>query len=196
MARKHRICAPGLTYHAMSRCIENSEKMKSDKVKNIIVEVINMALDKYSFEFINYSILNNHFHFTIRTVERGETISRIMQYIKSLIARKYNKMMNRIGPLWNERFKDRIVEHSDNPPKSLFTLIWYQAFNAVRKGHVLDPRHYRYSSINAYLDENYQSPIKITLHPYFMALGNSFTERVKKFLVYEEMYRKRIDLIM
>jgi putative transposase len=170
MARKPRICAPGLTYHAMSRCIENTDKMKSTIVKDMVEDVINTALEKYSFEFISYSVLDNHFHFTIRTLKDGGTISRIMQYIKSRIAMRYNKMMNRIGPFWNERFKDKIIEFADKPEAYLFFLIWYQAFNAVRKGYVFDPRKYRYSSINAYLDENYESPVKITLHPYFTLL--------------------------
>lgn len=195
MARKPRICAPGLTYHVMSRCIENTDKMKSTIVKDMVEDVINAALEKYSFEFISYSILDNHFHFTIRTLKDGGTISRIMQYIKSRIAMRYNKMMNRIGPFWNERFKDKIIEFSDKPEPYLFFLIWYQAFNAVRKGYVADPRKYRYSSINAYLDENYKSPIKITLHPYFTALGSSFGECVSKFLEYEDMYRKRMSFM-
>lgn len=196
MARKLRICAPGLTYHVMSRCIESSEKMKRDSVKNIMEEVINMALSKYAFEFISYTILSNHFHFTIKTVENGATISRIMQYIKARVAQRYNKMMNRIGPFWNERFKDIIIEHSDDPESHFFNNLWYQAFNSVRKGYVSDPRKYRYSSINAYLDENYQSTIKITLHPFFLALGDTFSERVKKFLVYEERYRKRMAFLV
>ncbi len=196
MARKLRICAPGLTYHVMSRCIESSEKMKRDSVKNIMEEVINMALSKYEFEFVSYTILSNHFHFTIKTVENGATISRIMQYIKARVAQRYNKMMNRTGPFWNERFKDIIIEHSDDPESHFFNHLWYQAFNSVRKGYVSDPRKYRYSSINAYLDENYQSPIKITLHPFFLALGDTFSERVKKFLLYEERYRKRMALML
>jgi len=46
----------------------------------------------------------------------------------------------------------------------------------------------------AYLDENHISPVKITLHKYFMKLGNTFKERVEKFLEYEQAYRKRLSL--
>jgi hypothetical protein len=60
---------------------------------------------------------------------------------------------------------------------------------------VRDPRKSKYGSINVYLDENYTSPVKITLHKYFLELGNSFKERVKKFLYYEDAHRKRLSIV-
>jgi len=192
MPRKPRTCLSDVTYHTISRCIEKRELMKPDVMKNLMLVVLNQALDKYSFELIAYTIMDNHFHFYIRTNKDGETISRIMQYIKSQYARRFNKLTARIGPFWNERFKDTIIEISKNPITLFFYILFYIFYNPVRRKIVSDPRHYTYSSINTYLHEDYISPVKISLHPYFIKLGNNFQDRVSKFIVLEEMFVKRI----
>ena len=66
--------------------------MKPKIMKNLMIIVLNQALQKYSFQLIAYTIMDNHFHFYIKTTQDGETISRIMQYIKSQYARRFNHM--------------------------------------------------------------------------------------------------------
>jgi len=161
-------------------------------VKELMMDVLKLALEKYDFKLIGYTIMDNHFHFCIKTTMNGETISRIMQFIKSQFARRYNRMMKRIGPFWNERFSDTIVESCLNPVKYFFFLIIYLAFNPVRSKIVRDPRNYVFSSIKCYLDKTYESPVRITLHEFFIQLGDTFEERVHELLAYEDMYRKRI----
>lgn len=192
MSRDLRTCMPEITYHTMSRCIETRHLMRPNIMKNLMLLVLKQALEKYNFQLVAYTIMDNHFHFFIRTVQDGETISRIMQYIKSQYARRFNKMTGRTGPFWNERFKDTIIEFSKDPERLFFIILLYIFYNPVRSKQVQDPRLYSYGCINAYLDEQYKSPIKITLHSYFISLGSTFKERVNKFLEYEEMYRKRL----
>ncbi len=194
MSNKPRNCTPGLTYHTMSRCIELNSLMKEDIIKDMAMDAIKRTQEKYKFKFIAYKLMDTHFHFVIQTVEGGESISRIMQYIKARIAEGYNKFMNRTGPFWNERFTDIIVEEQKNPAKYLLWLLWYLGFNAVKAGICRDPRDYKYSSIKHYLVEDIKSTVKITRHQYFEELGTTFAERVKQFLYYEEAYRKRITL--
>lgn len=192
MPRPTRIHMPEATHHARSRCIEKKPLMRSKKMKDLMIDVLNLTLDKYEFELIGYTIMDNHFHFYIRIVPGGENISVIMQFIKSQFARRYNRLMNRTGPFWNERFKDTITELTNNPKITFFNTLIYLGYNPVRSGYVKDPRQYVYSSINSYLDENYISPVKITLHNFFLELGNTFKECANQLLVFEDMYRKRI----
>jgi len=195
MARPLRNCLENVTYHIMSRCIETRDLMNSDFIKEIMIEVLKLAEAKYKFKLISYVIMDNHFHFIIKTVPNEASISRIMQYIKARFAERYNKLMKRTGPVWNERFKDTIIEHSENPVVYLNWLLWYLAFNPVRKNIVADPRDYKYGSINAYLDNNYEPQVRITLHELFLNLGETVIERFKKFTYYEEAYRKRLAII-
>jgi REP element-mobilizing transposase RayT len=168
--------------------------MKQNFWKDILIEILDRALKKYRFKLIAYQIMDNHFHFVITTTLEGATISRIMQYIKARFAERYNKIMNISGPFWNDRFKDKIIEHSDNPQVYFCWLLWYLAYNPVRSKTTSDPRYYQYGCINCYLREDYQAPITITIHKYYINLGKSFKERLNKFLYYEEAYRKRLAI--
>jgi len=192
MPRKRRICIEGATYHVMSRCIEKKALMKPDKMKDIMIAVLRMALEKYNFELNQYTIMDNHFHFVIKTKKDGENISRIMQFIKSQYAQRYNWLMHRTGPFWNERFSDHIVEQKTEPGEYHDVLAPYIGLNPVRSGYVKDPRDYRYSSYRCFIDPHYVPPVKITLSEYYMKYGDTFEERAKVFLEKEERYRKRI----
>jgi REP element-mobilizing transposase RayT len=151
-----------------------------------------MCQEKYNFELNAVEIVENHVHLVISTLEDGETISRIMQYIKARTAEKYNKRMNRSGAFWVGRFGCKIVEEAKDPVEYLNGLLWYVGYNPVRKNMSIDPRENYIGFINCYLIENYQLPIKITLHPYYLKLGNTFDERVRKFLLYEKAYLERL----
>ncbi len=195
MARKPRTCLPGVTYHVYSRCIDRKKLLQKDHYKDLLVKVLARTQVKYKFELISYVIMDNHFHFVIRTLEGEADISRIMQYIKARFAELYNRDNNRTGPFWNERYRDVIVEMQNNPFVYLLWLLWYIGYNPVRKNFASNPRKYRFSSINAYLFEDHVSPVIVTIHEYFHLLGRSFRERVEKFLWYEDAYQKSIGLI-
>jgi putative transposase len=192
MARKKRICLPNVTYHCYSRCIEKRNLFSADFVKQIAVSVINVALEKYTFELVQLEFVGNHFHLIIKTTDSGETISRIMQYIKARITERFNRAANRTGTFWNERFKSIIIEQSDDPCSYFLYLMWQIAYNPVRKGQCNDPRDSEFGTIRVYLEENYVPKVRISLHDFFQNLGNSFSERVRKFLMYEKIYRERL----
>lgn len=188
MGRKPTICKPNTTYHAYSRCLNQEKMMKDDKVKELMIIVIQETIDLFKFELSGFEILDNHFHFVIKTVSGGENISKIMQRIKSVFARRYNKMHGRTGPLWNERYCYKIIEEAEEPAVYLLHLLWYMAYNSFRKNIKINPRKYAYSSINSYLNEDYISKVKITQHEAFLNLGKNFKQRVEAFLQFEKNY--------
>ena len=192
MSRKQRVCLPDTTNHARSRCIEKRPLMRHVRMKNLMHDVLNQALNKYDFELVSYSIMDNHFHFCIKTIKNGETISRIMQFIKSQFARRYNRMMDRTGPFWNERFSNFIVEQTADPIKTFWNVFLYVEYNSVKSKYVNDPRNYHYCGFKVYVDKEYIPPVPVTLSEYFLKLGSSFEERVRRLLEYEDLYRKRI----
>jgi putative transposase len=182
MSNKIRRCEPNLTYHTYSRCAQKSTMMKRDRMKDLMLKVISMAQTKYQFDLISYVIMDNHFHFIIRTVEDGAPISKIMQFIKAQYAIRYNKMMNRIGPFWNERYGDVIIEEQDFPIDAFYNINTYIVNNPVKANYVKDAKEYKYCSIHFYIDEHYTSPVKLTFHEYYIRLGISFRERADRFL--------------
>ena len=182
--RKPRYIAPNITYHVTSRLIECRNMMEDDSINALFEYCITLALEKYPFELINYQIMDNHVHLLIRTVEGGASISRIVQYIKSRFAQRFNRMMQRTGPVWNERFKDSIVEFADNPRMYLLNLIWYFANNPVRAGKVQSPFESYYGGSKAYFDKNFSPNVKITLHQYFLELGDTVEECIALFVAH------------
>jgi len=184
--------AQGLTHHTYSRCHGKRNLLQGKYGKLYFIEAIAMCQEKYDFELIAAEIVANHIHLIIRTCEEKETISRIMQYIKARIAEKYNNAMGTTGAFWNERFGSSVIEEADNPEEYLLWLLWYIGYNPVRKGLSRDPRNNDIGFINCYLNKSFIAPFKITLHYYFIKLGDTFEERVKMFLFYEEAYRKRL----
>jgi REP element-mobilizing transposase RayT len=192
MSRPLRKIEQGSTHHAFSRCHGKRNILQGKYGKLYFIESITMCQEKYDFELIAAEIVANHIHLIIKTCEGKETISRIMQYVKARIAEKYNKAMGETGAFWNERFGSTIIEEAENPEEYLLWLLWYIGYNPVRKGLSRDPRKNDIGFINCYLDKNFSAPVKITLHHYFLELGDTFEICVKKFLSYEEAYRKRL----
>jgi len=90
--------------------------------------------------------------------------------------------------------KYRDVQLCSNPEEYFKRLLCYLGFNPVRKKMVKSPWEYEFCSYRSYMDEKYISPIKITLHEFFLKLGDTFQERVKKFMLYEDAYRKRFSV--
>lgn len=195
MPRPNRIQQPNLTYHVVSHCIEWREMIAEEEIKELFLEVLRRSKQKYEYKLISYCIMPNHIHLVIHTTDKGTMISRIMQYIKARFAEMYNKLLKRSGPFWNGRYKDTIIQFTKNAVHYLLWLLWYLAFNPVRKRICENPLKYRYSGIRAYLEENAKMEVPIDHHDFFVQLGSTFSERVKRLLHYEEMYRKRYSII-
>ena len=182
MARKARLVWQNATYHITSRCAGKKPLMKSPEMKEIFIHAIQKTQKKYKFQVIQYVIMDNHFHLIIKTLKDGDTISIIMQFLKSQYARMYHKANDTCGPFWNERFKDKIIEDQDNPVAAFHNINNYIMYNPVKADYVSNPREYKYGCIHFYLDEDYNSPVKLTTHKYFLRLGKKFNTRTKKFI--------------
>ena len=57
-----------LSYHTFSRIINCEKFMKDDIHKKLMLQVIRETQKKYTFELCAYTILDEHFHFIIKTV--------------------------------------------------------------------------------------------------------------------------------
>jgi len=194
MPRPLRKIGQGLTHHCFTRCHGRKNLLQGRYGKKYFVEAVLMCQEKYEFELVAAEIVSNHIHLVIKTLADKETISRIMQFIKARIAEKYNRAMGITGAFWNERFGSTIIEEADDPEQYFFWLLWYIGYNPVRKGQSLDPRKNDIAFINCYLTENYEAPVKITVHSYFFKTGKSFGECVEYFLCFEDAYRKRLSV--
>jgi REP element-mobilizing transposase RayT len=188
MPRPAREFEQGSTHHCWSICQGRNDLLNSLHGRQFFIQAIKMCQEKYKFELIAVENAKNHFHLIIRTIEGEADISRIMQYIKSRAAWKYNRATGRTGPYWNDRFKNKVVEKSTDPQQYLLYLLWYIAYNPCTKGLSSNPRYNEIGFINCYLYKNHEAPVKITRHYYFIELGRTHNSRVRKLLFHEQKY--------
>ncbi len=62
--------------------------------------------------------MGNHFHLIIRP-QKNENLSRIMQWILSVFALKFNRLFTYSGHVWYDRFTSKII--NDSPAKTLIS---------------------------------------------------------------------------
>ena len=192
MARPLRNIAQGSTHHCNSSCHGKKNLLQSGWCRRYFLEAVRMCQEIYEFELIAAEIVGNHIHIIIRTLLGKEDVSRINQYIKARTAEMYNRATGSTGAFWNERFYSTVIEEADDPEQYLLWLLWYIGYNPVRKGLCRDPREGPVGFINCYLQKNFEAEVKITLHRFFLNLGDTFESCVERFLLYEEAYRKRL----
>jgi putative transposase len=132
--RKNRILAAGAIYH-VTTCINRKELLLSPKEeKKHLLAAIARAKAKYPFILEAFCIMNNHIHMLIRPLEKS-SLSRIMQWIKSVYAISWNKRHGQSGHVWGERFYSRIISGFND----LVNVINYIDNNPVKAGLVSNP---------------------------------------------------------
>ncbi len=191
MPRPLRNIAQGCTHHVFSRCHGMKNLLQGRYGRQYFIEAVRESQEKYDYNLTAAEIVANHIHLVVKTDPGKETISRIMQFIKARIAEKYNRAMGTTGAFWNERFGSTVIEEAENPEGYLLWVLWYIGYNPVRKGLSRNPRANDIGFINCYLDMNYEAPVRITPHYYYFKLGDTFDERVTKFLLFEDAYLRR-----
>ncbi|MEW5843669.1 MAG: transposase [Bacteroidota bacterium] len=88
--------------------------------------------DGKDIKVICYCIMPNHVHLVLELLEGNRGISKIMQSIKRVSARRSNEYLKREGKFWQDESFDRWVRND----KELFNTINYVLENPVRAGLV------------------------------------------------------------
>jgi putative transposase len=100
---------------------------------------------------MGFVIMPEHIHLLVGCVNGGNQLSKFMQTLKSLSARK---LFPRIGTIWARRFDDLVVL-SD---KQYRIKLKYIHDNPVRRGLVNEPTDWRWSSARFWMNE-YDHPV-------------------------------------
>ena len=141
MQRKRLLIADS-TYHVTSRINGGDKRLRQEKIKNLYLDIVKRAKEKYSFELINFCIMNNHVHLVIKPLE-DSSLSRIMQWISSVFAKEWNKLHHRTGHVWGERFFSRIIAGAVD----LVRVFMYIDDNPVEAGLVRRPEEWKFGGL-------------------------------------------------
>ncbi|PKL25831.1 MAG: transposase [Spirochaetae bacterium HGW-Spirochaetae-3] len=106
--RKRRHLVRGACYHVTMRANRKEMILDAPGIKALYIQVVREARLRYRFRIDNFTIMGNHVHLLIKP-EENECLSRIMQWINSVFAIRYNKLFGLCGHVWGERFYSLIL---------------------------------------------------------------------------------------
>jgi len=98
------------------------------------------------YKLYSYCLMRNHAHMLIKTGE--EALEQVMRRICSSFVHWYNQKYDRIGNLFQDRFKSEPI----NDDTYWFTVLRYIHQNPIKAKIVQSPEEYHWSSYKAYLD--------------------------------------------
>ena len=119
----------------------NREPIFADnKAADIAMDAILFGRKQQWYYLLAFVIMPDHLHLVI--IPKDKNISECMKSIKGFTAKKINEVLGREGAIWQSGFYDYILNSED----MILTRIRYIEENPVRKGLVINPEEYKYSS--------------------------------------------------
>jgi REP element-mobilizing transposase RayT len=107
--RKPRQLREGARYHVTARINRKEMLIDHGSVKDLFLSIVVKAKRKHRFRIWNFTVMGNHIHFLIEPA-KGQSLSRIMQWILGVFAMSYNRKRGLTGHVWGERFHSRILD--------------------------------------------------------------------------------------
>ena len=149
--RKSRIIQPGATYHVVAKTNRGEFIFNSDEIKEMFLSVLEKAKEKYRFKLIHFCIMNNHIHLLVKPFP-GTNLSKLMQWILSVFAVRFNKMLNQFGHVWYDRFKSNIIQNY----RQMANTFRYISNNPVKAGICIDSGNYAYCGLYEIKHQQYR----------------------------------------
>jgi REP element-mobilizing transposase RayT len=104
------------------------------------VYLLGDVVEDHGVECVNYCVMPNHYHATLRPTRPN--LSEALRRLNSRYAQWWNKRHERVGHVFQGRFKDQIVQQEGY----LLALCRYVAMNPVRARLVERPEDWEWSS--------------------------------------------------
>lgn len=147
MSRQKRDRSSTGVYHIMLRGINRGDIFLEDDDKAVFLNILLQKKSKGEYALHAYCLMDNHLHLLIE--EKEDDIARIMKRIGITYVSYFNKKYQRIGPLFQDRYKSEKVENDGY----LLTAMRYIHNNPVAAGLVKNQGAYKWSSYNEYLKQ-------------------------------------------
>jgi putative transposase len=141
--RSRRKIVAGASYHVIARANRSEFILGADGVKYLFLQVLKQAKRRFAFTVMNLCIMDNHVHLIIRPA-RGASLSKIMQWVLSVFAIRYNRSRGLHGHVWYDRFKSHVIVSLRQFQRTFD----YITENPVRAGIVETSSAYRFTGIS------------------------------------------------
>ena len=153
MSRSARKKSSSGIYHVIVRGINRQDIFHDEEDYTKYLEVIKRAKDSSKFEIYGYCLMSNHVHLLV--YEKAASLESIMKRIGVSYAGWYNRKQERVGHLFQDRYKSEPVEDETY----LLSVLRYIHNNPVKAKLVWKAEEYKWSSYKEYNALNYSDMI-------------------------------------
>lgn len=170
MPRQPRFWFCGAVLHVVLRGNNRMPIFVDDEDRSFFLGAMIDATRKHGAGIHAYVLMSNHVHL-LASPASATSMPRSMQTVGRKYVGRFNRVHGRSGTLWEGRYRATLVDADDY----FFACMRYIESNPVRAGMVRTPSDYRWSS-HAANALGAKDPL-ITLHPAYMALGETTSRR-------------------
>lgn len=167
MPRAPRITFENGFYHVYSRGVEKRIIFTDKQDYLRFLKTLEKLIKESDCSIYCYTLLPNHFHFLMET--RKTSLSQFMARLLTSYSVYFNKRHKRVGPLFQNRFKSKLVQKDDY----FLVLSRYIHLNPVKAGLIDDPFVYSYSSLPEYIDATGGSSVIVDRKAVTRLIGES-----------------------
>jgi len=158
--RLHRYYGAGYLHFITTSCYRRRALLGSPRKRDLFLNVLESVRKRYRFVVVGYVVMPEHVHLLLSEPERGDP-SRVMQAIKQGFARRVLRKQRTqrdarqeslwsaahdVDHIWQRRFYDFVVFTENKRIEKLR----YMHRNPVKRGLVLEPQHWAWSSFRHY----------------------------------------------
>lgn len=143
MSRPLRLEFPGALWHITQRGNERKDIYRCEADRTLFLDLLVRSIEIYRWIVHAFVLMTNHYHLIIETPL--PTLSRGMHDLDGDYAQQFNQRHDRVGHLFQGRFKGSLVEKETY----LLELCRYVVLNPVRAGTVEAPAAWPWSSYRA-----------------------------------------------
>jgi len=141
MSRIARVLLNNACYHIINRGNQKQKVFLEESDFEKYLEILKHYKRKYSFRLYAYCLMLNHIHLIIDVKKTGD-LAKIMQGLTQAYSIWFNNKYNKVGRLWQGRFKSMVIDKD----KYLLDCLEYIELNPVRANIVSSPASYPWSS--------------------------------------------------
>lgn len=200
MARPLRINIENGWYHVCGRGVDRRSIYLEDRERMHFLELLETAVERYRVIIHAYSLMTNHYHLIVQTPDAN--LSAAMQWLSTSYSMWFNLRNQRVGPLFQGRFKSIPIENSAwayevslyvhlNPiMRSEFGLNpwskkseakgWREPTPEEVKKRLAELRRYEWSSYRAYAGYS-EGPKWLTTNEFLRRAARKKDQRVSKY---------------
>jgi putative transposase len=176
MSRPIRIEFPNALYHVTARGDRREDIFDDDVDRRGFLDTLTQVVEQFNWLCYAWCLMDNHYHLLIQTPDAN--LSKGMRQLNGVFTQASNRRHNRVGHLFQGRFKAILVEEQ----AYLLELARYVVLNPVRAGMVKRPDKWAWSS--------YRSSMGLAPAPAFLAVDGLLALFAKRRTVAQARYAK------